>query len=347
VEKITKNRLYRISLLLYGEKAKLENYLSLQTNELFDIEDKIILYDLTNTYYEGRMVESRIAKYGRSKGKRNDAKLIVLALVVNPESFIKYSSILEGNVGDSSTLSGMIDELRLKTSGGGHNAIVVMVVTDRLKRKISLQKVTCDRDEDYYLKVESETKKRKESSMNDRFREGFETGLQKIAVSLARKGGVKQEDKVYERIGRLKQKYPSIYRHFEIQCEVAVETGKKKYKKDESSMAHLHLGLLAYRVVNTVRYQLKKTEPDKDSIRLQWKEIVRIMNTKKAVTSLAQNKSDEIIEIRRCTYPSEKNQLICDKLGYRYAPYKKKKSVVHKTIFEKNYPTQYRELNSS
>jgi len=30
------------------------------------------------------------------------------------------------------------------------------------------------------------------------------------------------------------------------------------HKKDESSMAHLHLGLLAYWVVNTIRYQLKQ-----------------------------------------------------------------------------------------
>jgi hypothetical protein len=60
------------------------------------------------------------------------------------------------------------------------------------------------------------------------------------------------------------------------------------------------------------------------------------MNTQKAVTTPAQNKSDEIIEIRRCSYPEEKARLIYDKIGYLYAPYKKKKSVVHKMIFEKN-----------
>jgi transposase len=36
------------------------------------------------------------------------------------------------------------------------------------------------------------------------------------------------------------------------------------HKKDSSTMAHLHLGLLAYWVVNTVRYQLKKTENKTD-----------------------------------------------------------------------------------
>jgi hypothetical protein len=55
VEEITKDRLYQISLKLYKEKIHLENYLLFRRNELFAIEDKIILYDLTNTYYEWRM----------------------------------------------------------------------------------------------------------------------------------------------------------------------------------------------------------------------------------------------------------------------------------------------------
>ena len=51
IEKITKDRLYKISKKLYAEKEAFEQHLSLRTNELFDIHDKIILYDLTNTYF--------------------------------------------------------------------------------------------------------------------------------------------------------------------------------------------------------------------------------------------------------------------------------------------------------
>ena len=55
-EKLTKDKLYKIAQNLYKVKDKLENYLSRKkTNELFDLDDKIILYDLTNTYFEGRM----------------------------------------------------------------------------------------------------------------------------------------------------------------------------------------------------------------------------------------------------------------------------------------------------
>jgi len=97
-EKVTKDKLYGISHKLYSVKDQLEEYLSRRTNELFDLEDKIILYDLTNTYFEGRMQGSRIAKFGRSKEKRSDARLVVLAVVINREGFLKYSNIYQGNM---------------------------------------------------------------------------------------------------------------------------------------------------------------------------------------------------------------------------------------------------------
>ena len=53
IDKITKDKLYQSALNLYQVKDTLEKHLSKRTNELFDLEDKIILYDLTNTYFEG------------------------------------------------------------------------------------------------------------------------------------------------------------------------------------------------------------------------------------------------------------------------------------------------------
>ena len=451
VEKITKDQLYRISKKLYSEKEGLEQHLSVRTNELFDIQDRIMLYDLTNTYFEGRKQGSKLAKHGRSKEKRSDAKLIVLALVVNPEGFIKYSSIMEGNMADSKTLGEMIDKLRVKTSSSAMKALVVIdagiateenlkmivekgydylcvsrsslknykieagastvTVTDNKKQKIELNHVKSDRNTDYYLKVESHSKELKERSMNELFRSRFEAGMQKIADCLTKKGGIKQEDKVHERIGRLKQKYPSIHRYFDIGIEVKedVQTKKKTkgteavqekrrivtlvkwavkegvdinarsgvyflrtslevnseedlwqfynaireieatfrvlktdldlrpiyHQKDESTMAHLHLGLLAYCVVNTVRHQLKK-----EDIHSGWREIVRTMNTQKAVTTLAQNVQDEVISIRRCSEPNQQVKRVYDALKYKYEPFKKKKSVVHKSELEEAQLTE-------
>lgn len=462
IEKITKDKLYCIAKKLYGVKDELERHLSLRTNELFDIEDKIVLYDLTNTYFEGRKQGSKLAKFGRSKEKRSDAKLVVLALVINPQGFIKYSSILEGNMSDPKTLEGMINKLRVKTSDSAQKALVVIdagiatkdnlkmirdkgydymcvsrstlkqyskqadaptvTVTDNKKQRIDLCRVKSERNTDYYLKVESHAKAMKESSMNEQFRERFEQELQKIADSLTKKSGVKQLDKVHERIGRAKQKYPSIARYFDIEIEYkpyvqekaskkdkdqdknknqdnqAVEINKPQivtaikwsikpdvdinarsgvyflrttlesdneellwqsyniireieatfrvlktdldlrpiyHKKDENTMAHLHLGILAYWVVNTVRFQLKQ-----NGINSGWREIVRIMNTQKAVSTLAQNHVEEVIKIRRCSEPNKKVIQLYDALKYKYTPFKKKKSVVHKSELEDSQTTE-------
>jgi len=50
---MTKDKLYQSALDLYQLKDEIEKHLSRRTNELFDIKDKIFLYDLTNTYFEG------------------------------------------------------------------------------------------------------------------------------------------------------------------------------------------------------------------------------------------------------------------------------------------------------
>jgi hypothetical protein len=54
------------------------------------------------------------------------------------------------------------------------------------------------------------------------------------------------------------------------------------------------------------------------------------MNTQKTVTTLAQNVHDEVIMIRRCSEPTQQVRKLYDALNYKYAPFVKRKSVVHK-----------------
>ena len=58
VNKITKDKLYQSALDLYQHKATIEKHLSTTTNELFDLQDRIMLYDLTNTYFEDKRGKS-------------------------------------------------------------------------------------------------------------------------------------------------------------------------------------------------------------------------------------------------------------------------------------------------
>jgi hypothetical protein len=88
-------------------------------------------------------------------------------------------------------------------------------------------------------------------------------------------------------------------------------------------MAHLNLGLLAYWLVATIRYQLKQ-----GGIITDWREIVRKMNTQKCVTTSVENISNQTISIRQCTEPTIEAKEIYDKLKYKYKPFSRKKSVV-------------------
>ena len=233
VEQVTKDKLYGISKQLYREKEGLENYLSKCTNELFNLEDKIILYDLTNTYFEGRMKDSKLAKFGRSKEKRTDAKLIVLAVIVNTEGFLKYSDIFEGNTSDCATLQTVITKLNKKAGYTNQKPIIVMdagiateaniqflkkegydylcvsrsniknyqadttskpvQIYDKKNQPIELLKVRVENDTDNYLWVRSQAKAVKENSMNDQFSQRFEEGLQAIQNGIVSKGGTKEK----------------------------------------------------------------------------------------------------------------------------------------------------------
>ena len=52
--------------------------------------------------------------------------------------------------------------------------------------------------------------------MNRRFKERFEEELQKAKESLTKKNGTKKYERVIERVGRARQKYPSISKYYVI-----------------------------------------------------------------------------------------------------------------------------------
>ena len=436
IEQINKDKLYRNALKLYSVKEGLEKHLSIRTNEIFDIQDRIVLYDLTNTYFEGEKRNSKLAQFGRSKEKRSDAKLVVLALVVNIYGFIKYSSIHEGNFSDASSVSTLLDglahssqtspsmvvidagiatedNLRTIRSKGYHYLCVSRKKPSsysydreastvehfyREGKKVELRKIHIEGQSDYYLEVKSATKELKERAMKSRFESGLEEGLEKIKAALTRKGGIKSLDKVNHRLGRWAQKYPSAYAYYDIRViadeekQKAIDLNWEKdpvkyarkqhqmgtyhlrssadmgaesmvwsiyntireiestfrtlktdlnlrpifHKNDESTLAHLHLGLLAYWLVNTLRCKLKA-----QGINHSWKEIVRIGNTQKIITTTGYNSAGCEITVRKCSIPGEKLRKLYDVLRMKPRPFVKKreeKYVVHKRASKKMEP---------
>ena len=102
------DRVYKVSDRLLKHKDTLEDHLRRTEGQLFVLEEKIILYDLTNTFFEGTGKYNPKARYGRSKEKRSDCPLVTLGLVLDMNGFPKNSRIFEGNVSEPKTLETMI-----------------------------------------------------------------------------------------------------------------------------------------------------------------------------------------------------------------------------------------------
>lgn len=255
-QKLSHQQLYLAGDTLYAKKSLIEQHLCQKTNELFDLKDKIIFYDLTNTYFEGRKANSMLAHFGRSKEKRSDCKLVSLALVVNAEGFVKYSQIYEGNIYEAHTLLATVDSLASQTSLAAKPVVVIdagiadevnllmlkekgydylcvskaklkdytvanpdkkpVEITDKRGNKIALQVVKKPDCQDQYLYIRSDQKALKEASMNAHYSTRFENELNNLNDSIQAKSGTKKIEKVFERLGRIKERYPTANKHYTI-----------------------------------------------------------------------------------------------------------------------------------
>ena len=90
------------------------------------------------------------------------------------------------------------------------------------------------------------------------------------------------------------------------------------HQKDERSDAHLFFGLLAYWIVNTIRYKLKQK-----GYTSYWTEIVRVMSTQKAITTEAVNALGEKVHMRLCSEPKKSAENIYELLNYKKMPFRK------------------------
>jgi len=252
--RLSLNSLYKVSDLLYEHKTEIEAYLRQRENDLFSLDETIILYDLTNTYFEGRAASNSKAKFGRSKEKRSDCKLLALGLVVDSKGFPKTSQLFPGNQSEPETLLEMVKALHQKDPTDSQKPTVVIdagiATEDNLEKlkghyhyiAVSRRKMEPPDSDDYIviketkqnqvkakrilgddeiiLYCKSSLKHQKEQSMQGRLRQNFEEQLTQIVKAIHKKGGTKRYDKVLERIGRLKEKYKRIARFYQIQVEV-------------------------------------------------------------------------------------------------------------------------------
>jgi transposase len=111
VSGVKKDAVYEIADELLKHKSTLEQHLFQRERQLFPDRQSLYLFDLTNFHMEGVCADNDLAAFGKSKQKRNDLKLISLALMVDSEGFPVTSRVYEGNIGEPITLRQILEDM--------------------------------------------------------------------------------------------------------------------------------------------------------------------------------------------------------------------------------------------
>jgi transposase len=125
-EEVNKDRLYRGLDHLLAHKAALEAHLSERCGELFAIQNEVLLYDVTSTYFEGQAEANPQAKRGYSRDHRPDCKQVCIALVVTFDGFPLGYEVFAGNTHDSQTLQTIVATMEAR-----HGVLGRIWITDR------------------------------------------------------------------------------------------------------------------------------------------------------------------------------------------------------------------------
>ena len=248
--------MYQISDQLFKKKAAIERHLFEKEHNLFQLQETITLYDLTNTYFEGQCKANTLAAHGHSKEKRSDCPLVTLGLVLDSSGFPRRSHVYEGNVNEPKTLSEILHDLEKGGTSTGRKPTVVMdagiatedniawlqehqypyLVVSRKKHRefdeassvvvkqddectVRVQKVFDEETQETLLYCHSTRREEKDQAIGARFINRFEEALQKLAGGLHKKRCLKKYDKVMEKIGRLRQKYSRVSKQYTISVE--------------------------------------------------------------------------------------------------------------------------------
>ena len=125
-EEVNKDRLYRGLDHLLAHKAALERHLSKRCGELFAVQNEVLLYDVTSTYFEGQAEANPQAQRGYSRDHRPDCKQVCIALVVTFDGFPLGYEVFAGNTHDSRTLQTIVATMEAR-----HGVLGRVWITDR------------------------------------------------------------------------------------------------------------------------------------------------------------------------------------------------------------------------
>lgn len=310
-ERMSPVNLYRASDLLERHHETIERRVFERISGLLGLEATITLYDLTNTYFEGELAGNPSAVRGHSKEKRSDSPLVTLGLVLDASGFVRRSRVFAGNASECRTLQEMVDGLGapkgalvvmdrgvatadnlewLRTNGyrylvvsrerkrdfDGEQAITLETAASQIVR---VHKVLSSDGSEVRLYCYSEERSEKEQGINQRFFERFEKGLQKLHDGLSKPKSEKRIEKLWERIGRLKESSHGIAQHYQIEVIPAANG------TDAKAVMWQQIPVAGTRATHPGVYCLRSTETDWSEARL-WKTYIMLTDLEAVFRSL-------------------------------------------------------------
>jgi transposase len=255
-QEVTKERLYRALDHLLEHKSALEAHLSKRCGELFAVENEVLLYDVTSTYFEGQAERNPQAQRGYSRDHRPDCKQVCIAVVVTFDGFPLGYEVFAGNTHDSRTLQSIVTTMEARHGVLGRVWIADrgMASTDNLAwlretgrryiigaPKSELKKLaaelasiegwrTVQEGVEAKLTVHPQTgetvilcrsrdRRSKEQAMHAKFSGRIEAALQRLAARIARSRKTLNQAVIQRQIGRILQRNQRAAARFAITLE--------------------------------------------------------------------------------------------------------------------------------
>lgn len=262
--KVNEDRLYRALDKLLAHKERIERHLKERLGELFGLSYDLVLYDVTSTYFEGRMNGNEDAQRGYSRDGRGNCKQVCIGLAVTREGLAIGHEVFAGNRHDSTTLEevvetmekrygkadriwvvdrGMVSQERMEFLGREGRRYIVGTPKSLLKKfereltdglwsaireELEVQLCPSPEGKEVFILCRSQDRRRKEQAMHKRFEERIEEGLKRIKERLEH---TRKADRgaVERQIGRLLGRNTRAAGLFEIVVEEG-EGGRLRLK---------------------------------------------------------------------------------------------------------------------
>ena len=141
-----RDRFYRVSDRLLAHQQRIEAHLRKAQAQHFGLHRTLVLYDLTNSHFEGACRGNPKAKRGANKQKRFDCVQLAVGMVFDEYGFGLAHRTFAGNRSESKTLVEMVEQLDKMTEEDGTLAGMrppTVIVDAGIATKENLKQLRC------------------------------------------------------------------------------------------------------------------------------------------------------------------------------------------------------------